>query len=113
MTLQQAAQLSIDCQNASNASGLIRSLHEITSEVLWPEAQRLGKGTRWVNRHPIIALFLYKIGELNGRDITSLMDGYDSAMAEVIELTDPAACPQCGVNASHSHHTGSVHGPQD
>lgn len=24
---------------------------------------------------------------------------------------DPLACPQCGMTTSHSHHSGSVHGP--
>jgi len=39
---------------------------EIVHEVIWPEARRLGKGTEWVNRHPICVLFLSKLGSLNG-----------------------------------------------
>jgi len=34
--------------------------------VLWPEARRLGKGTSYVNSHPIVALFLSKLVDLNG-----------------------------------------------
>ena len=80
MTIEQAAQQAIDCQNACNASGLIQSLAEITSGVLWPISSQLGLGSRWVNRHPVIALFLFKIGELNGYGISSLDPGYDKAM---------------------------------
>jgi len=90
MTLKQAAQTALDVQNACNASGVIRSLHEITTEVLWPEAQRLNLGTRWVNSHPIIAMYLFKIGELNGCGISSLDSGYEKAERECMELANAA-----------------------
>lgn len=67
MTLQQAAQTALDCQNASNLSGVLVSLNEIIQNVLWPEARRLGKGTDWVNGHPIVGLILDKLVDLNGR----------------------------------------------
>lgn len=51
MTIQQAAQQALDVQYACNASGTIRSPHEITSEVLWTEANRLG--SKYVNGNPI------------------------------------------------------------
>lgn len=65
MTLQQAAQTALDCQDASNLSGVLASFKAIVHEVLWPEARRLGKGTDWVNEHPIVALFLDKLVDLN------------------------------------------------
>jgi hypothetical protein len=66
MTIQQAARTALECQDACNLSGVLASFKEIVHEVIWPEARRLGKGTEWVNRHPICVLFLSKLGSLNG-----------------------------------------------
>lgn len=79
MTYAQAAQSAIDCQNACNASGIIRSLKEAVSGPIWAEANRRFLGTQWVNTHPIITLFLCKIGELNGSSLTSLSPDYKKA----------------------------------
>ncbi len=65
-TLQEAAVLVLELQNASNLSGVLRTFHEVVSDVLWPEARRLGRGTEFVARHPIITLFLEKLCSLNG-----------------------------------------------
>src|SRR5258706_15177867 len=65
MNIQQAARTALDCQDAVNLSGVLASFKEIVHEVLWPEARRLGKGTEWVNQHPICTLFLSKLGSLN------------------------------------------------
>jgi hypothetical protein len=88
MTLQQAAQQALDVQNACNLSGVLRSFNEIVMDVLWPEAQRLGKGTEWVNHHPITALFLSKLASLNGTDCfcSSATSNYSRAAAEVEKL---------------------------
>ena len=68
MTIQEAARIALDCQDACNLSGVLASFKEIVHEVLWPEARRLGKGTEWINRHPIVTLFLSKLGSLNRGD---------------------------------------------
>ncbi len=65
MTIPEAAQTALDCQDACNLSGVLASFKEIVHEVLWPEARRLGHGTEWVNQHPICTLFLSKLGSLN------------------------------------------------
>jgi hypothetical protein len=65
MNIQQAARTALDCQDACNLSGVLASFKEIVHEVLWPEARRLGHGTKWVNEHPICTLFLSKLGSLN------------------------------------------------
>jgi len=67
MTLQQAAQQALDCQNACNLSGVLRSFDRIVMDVLWEEARRIGEGTEWVNSHPICTLFLDKLADLNRR----------------------------------------------
>ncbi len=66
MTIQEAAQSAILCQDACNLSGVLASFHNVVMDVLWPEARRLNKGTEWVNSHPIVALFLSKLVDLNG-----------------------------------------------
>ena len=65
MTIQEAAKTALECQDACNLSGVLASFKEIVHEVLWPEARRLGHGTEWVNQHPIVTLFLSKLGSLN------------------------------------------------
>jgi hypothetical protein len=57
MTIQEAARVALDCQDACNLSGVLASFKEVVHEVLWPEARRLGKGTEWVNQHPVCTLF--------------------------------------------------------
>ena len=63
MTYQKAGQAALDVQNAVNLSGVVRSFHEALSAV-WDEAHNLGKGTDWVNQHPISVLFADKIRDL-------------------------------------------------
>ena len=65
MTILEAAQIAIDCQDGVNLSGILASFKEIIHEVIWPEARRLGKGTEWVNQHPVCTLFLSKLCSLN------------------------------------------------
>jgi len=65
MTIQEAARTAIEVQNACNLSGVLASFKEIVHEVIWPEARRIGKGTEWVNTHPIVTLFLSKLCSLN------------------------------------------------
>jgi len=50
-------------QDACNLSGVIHSWSEIVSRI-WKEADKLGKGTDWVNRHPINILFASKVASL-------------------------------------------------
>src|ERR1035437_7256041 len=65
VTIQDAAQIALECQDACNLSGVLASFKEIVHEVLWPEARRLGNGTEWVNSHPVVTLFLSKLCSLN------------------------------------------------
>jgi hypothetical protein len=86
MTLQQAAQTALDCQDACNLSGVLVSLQDIVSTVLWSEAWRLGKGTDWVNEHPIVTLMLDKLDDLNGRKVgnqSGIWCGRDNAHDQV------------------------------
>jgi hypothetical protein len=87
-TYRQAAQSAVSVQEGCNASGIIKTLAGPVMDAIWAEATRRGEGTRFVNRSPIIAAYLYKIGELNGRDISSLNEGYEATMQEVLGIID-------------------------
>lgn len=65
MTYKELAQQSLDIQDACNLSGVVHALSR-GMEVLWAEAHRIEQGTEWVNKHPIVTLFLDKLASLNG-----------------------------------------------
>jgi hypothetical protein len=91
MTLQQAAQLALDCQDACNLSGVLKTYTTVVFDVLWPYARLMNHGTRWVNTHPVCTLFLCKLAELNGCGST-LDPAYEPAEVECRKLamsTDP------------------------
>src|ERR1700726_975979 len=93
MTIQQAAQTALDVQDACNLSGVVASFKEIVHEVIWPEARRLGKGTEWVNSHPVVTLFLSKL--------CSLKCGYYEG--DYLHSTDACEALALGENAEYSH----------
>jgi hypothetical protein len=89
MTIQEAARTAIEVQNAINLSGVLASFKEIVHEVIWPEARRLGKGTEWVNTHPIVAIFLSKLVDLNrNQDFSQAYDAVKK-LAEQPETIQP------------------------
>jgi len=55
----------IQVQDACNLSGIANSMGEAMSD-LWAMARALGKGTDWVNNHPICRLYASKIAHLTG-----------------------------------------------
>lgn len=65
MAMKDEYQAALDSQNACNSSGLIRSLARAT-EAIWEEARQAGKGTDYVNCHPIIVLYLEQLAHLSG-----------------------------------------------
>jgi hypothetical protein len=65
MNYQEAAQWAIDCQDACNLSGVTHAFDKAVSAV-FEEAQKQGKGTDWINKNPIVTLFLSKLCSLNG-----------------------------------------------
>lgn len=85
MTIQQAAQEAIDVQDACNLSGVVHSFSRIIKEALWEEARKQGKGTEWVNQHPIAKMFAEKIAQL------SRMDEFGDAYDDCKKLSEDAA----------------------
>lgn len=49
--------------DACNLSGVVHSFSRVISKV-WEEAHELGKGTDYVNTHPLCVLYAEKIYEL-------------------------------------------------
>ena|SRR3990172_3382052 len=52
-------------QSACNLSGVVRSYAKTMSKI-WAEANAQGRGTDWVNHHPIAVLFADKVAHLAG-----------------------------------------------
>jgi len=50
--------------DACNASGIIRSLDNKWLTEIWEEARELGKGTDYVNSHPILVIVADKLLQL-------------------------------------------------
>ena len=62
MNIYKAA---LDVQDACNLSGVVTSFAKILG-LIWEEARAKGKGTDYVNRHPVAILFADKINSLTG-----------------------------------------------
>jgi hypothetical protein len=96
MTYREAAQWALDCQDACNLSGVAHSFDKAVSAV-FQEKERLGKGTAWVNRHPIITMYLLKMAELNGCG-SSLDPSYspaEQACKEIAACSGNGGCIHC------------------
>ena len=52
-------------QGACNAGGLIHSLHRAV-ERLQEQMHAEGHGTDWLNRHPVLVLYLTQLADLSG-----------------------------------------------
>jgi hypothetical protein len=65
IAMKEAYQIALDWQLACNASGLVRSLAQLT-EALWNEARENKQGTDYVNKHPVMILFVEQLAHLTG-----------------------------------------------
>lgn len=77
MTYKEAAQVAIDVQDGVNLTGIAKTLTGPVLDALWNHPDM--KGTRWVNEHPIVSMFLFKMQELNRTGHGSLDLGYEKA----------------------------------
>lgn len=60
----------VQSQNACNLAGIVYTLASIMPRI-WNEARARGLGTKWVNEHPICALFAEQISHLSGCGMTN------------------------------------------
>lgn len=65
-TLAEAAKAALQVQDACNIGGVSIAFRHAVQAVL-NEAQRTGKGTDWVNAHPILILFYDKMMDMGKR----------------------------------------------
>ena len=63
-TIAEHAKDALMVQNACNLSGVVHSLDTVVTD-LWEEANRIGKGTDWVNTHPIVKAYVDKLASLS------------------------------------------------
>lgn len=63
MLSKQRWQEALQIQDAANLSGLVHSFPKVIDDV-WEEAREVGQGTRYVNEHPLVRLWLDKLCHL-------------------------------------------------
>jgi hypothetical protein len=85
MTIKEAAKEALAVQNASNLSGVVRTFRDCL-DTLWDEAHATGKGTAFVNQHPIAVLFADKIADLSGAKAYGLGTVYSRSYDECRRL---------------------------
>jgi hypothetical protein len=78
LSIQQAAQLALEVQDACNLSGVAYAFAEKVLPAIWNESRQQNKGTDFVNSHPIVTLFLDKLASLNGHSINMNFAVYDA-----------------------------------
>jgi hypothetical protein len=69
MTINEAARLALEVQDASNLSGVVKAF-DLVINCLNEQARMRNEGTDWKNRHPVAVLFASKIASLTGSDST-------------------------------------------
>ncbi len=61
----------VDVQDACNLSGVVNSFSSVLSKI-WEECRKVdGRGTMWVNEHPISILYSSKIASLSGSEVSA------------------------------------------
>jgi hypothetical protein len=64
-------QRALDVQDACNLSGVVNSFSSALSKI-WEECRKVdGRGTKWVNEHPISILYSSKIASLSGSEVSA------------------------------------------
>ncbi len=58
----------LSVQNASNLTGVVNSMNILGQKVRDESKQHPGLGTDWINHHPILRLFAYKVSALAGQE---------------------------------------------
>lgn len=97
MTYKKAAEDAVSCQDGCNSSGIARSLVQAIDAI----REHDGAGTREINKHPIVFMFLYKLMALNGHEPLNLWDEYSNAerACKAIVAAEEIAEISAGLNA--------------
>ncbi len=62
--IETAKQMAEEVQDACNLSGVVYTFGTAL-KILWEEAYKLNKGTKWVNEHPVTKRFVSKLMDLS------------------------------------------------
>lgn len=72
----------IDVQDACNLSAVVHDFSNVMKRV-WVEARKNGKGTAWVNQHPVAVMYSSKISSLTGSEASlSFRKSYAACIAK-------------------------------
>jgi hypothetical protein len=82
MSIRDAAQLALDIQQEEDLKVTAKSFHRVVMQALRLEARRLGKGMGWVEKHPIVTLFLNKLDSRSRRRSLLKASGEAKRLAE-------------------------------
>jgi hypothetical protein len=107
-SIRNMATQALAVQNACNLSGVVHSFSAILT-ALWEHAREQGKGTDWVNQHPVCILFAAQVSHLTSGTITG-SEVYSAAYNQCKEWSNkpcvehssywypgdaPESCPLC------------------
>lgn len=88
-SIRKAAQDALGCQDACNASGVAHSMLDAMAALRTEKHMTTG----WVNTHPIVFMFLYKLMALNGHEPLNLGEQYSKAESMCREIAgDESVC---------------------
>jgi hypothetical protein len=85
----------INVQDACNLSGVVKSLARVMDKI-WDEAREGNRGTDWVNRHPIVRLYIEQLVYLNHGgmgDSDSYQSSYAMVKKRIEEINGDAKVP--------------------
>lgn len=103
MSKRNIYRTAVDIQNASNPNGVIRTLHEEVMPAVREEPGYREQGTSYLQNHPALVLFMYKLSDmfgivcLSGDSINRYGDMEDECLkraetAEALEAIVEAIC---------------------
>jgi hypothetical protein len=90
LTLQEAARMVIQFQDACNLSGVVHVCPRIVTAV-WDEATKQEKGTDWVNTHPVVLMMVSKLCDLSRYTYGNESDNFCKAYHAVQLLAEGRA----------------------
>jgi len=89
-------QNALDVQDACNLSGVVHSFSEDVTK-LFHESCAAGLGTEYVNRHPVVRLYLEKLCQLAGMVAGDAGDSFTVCWGKAKELRESEKSQAAGV----------------
>lgn len=90
-TIQDAARIAIECQDACNLSGVLYAYKQ-AMDIICTEANANNKGTDWKNKHPINILFIDKLAHLSGYS-----QSFGTTLNQLFNIIGRCSLPECSI----------------